>query len=272
MSLATLTRTARRGLAAVVLAAGLALGGTAAAWAVETGWTVAFDGKAMKSDGTADMLAQVSKLQPGDSVVFNIDLFNDFDQAADWYMKTEVLRTMEELADNGGGSYAYDLTYTSPAGEKRVIYTNDTVSGDSDKDDTNGLFDATGAMREMFFLDTLPADSHAAIVMSVSLDPESHGNSYFDTAAKLQISFAAEPKASNNVPPTETKTDNPPKADDPADQPKKDEPTDLLSRLAQTGDAVMIAVVGLAAVAVIAGGLLCVARRRSHAKEEGETR
>ena len=266
MSLRSFCGKARTGLLSVALAAGLALSGAAAAWAAETGWTVTFTGDKMESDGTADVLAQVKRLQPGDKVEFDIDLFNAYGDKADWYMKTAVLRTMEELAENGGGSYSYNLTYTNPAGEKKVIYTNDTVSGDSDKDDTNGLHDATDATKEWFFLDTLPAKSHAHIVMSVSLDPESHGNSYFDTEAALELSFAAEPAAKQPATPTD------PKPDTPADQPKTDKPTDPLSKLAQTGDPVVLVIAGAAVVAVVAVVLLGVARRRSRLKEEGETR
>lgn len=273
MSLRSFCGKARTGLLTVALAAGLALSGAAAAWAAETGWTVTFTGDKMESDGTADVLAQVKRLQPGDKVEFDIDLFNAYGDKADWYMKTAVLRTMEELAENGGGSYSYNLTYTNPAGEKKVIYTNDTVSGDSDKDDTNGLHDATDATKEWFFLDTLPAKSHAHIVMSVSLDPESHGNSYFDTEAALELSFAAEPAAKQPSTPTDPKAETPnPKPDTPADQPKTDKPTDPISKLAQTGDPVVLAIAGAAVVAVVAVVLLGVARRRSRLKEEGETR
>lgn len=273
MSLRSFCGKARTGLLTVALAAGLALSGAAAAWAAETGWTVTFTGDKMESDGTADVLAQVKRLQPGDKVEFDIDLFNAYGDKADWYMKTAVLRTMEELAENGGGSYSYNLTYTNPAGEKKVIYTNDTVSGDSDKDDTNGLHDATDATKEWFFLDTLPAKSHAHIVMSVSLDPESHGNSYFDTEAALELSFAAEPAAKQPSTPTDPKAETPnPKPDTPADQPKTDKPADPISKLAQTGDPVVLAVAGAAVVAVVAMVLLGVARRRSRLKEEGETR
>lgn len=276
MSLTMLGKRAASALLALALAAGLGLAGTAAAWAAPTGWTVTFTGDKMESDGTADVLAQVKRLQPGDAVEFDIDLHNAYDGSADWYMKTAVLRTMEELADNGGGSYSYRLAYTNPAGEEKLIYTNDTVSGDSGKNDTNGLFDATDATQEWFFLDTLPADARARVVLAVSLDPESHGNSYFDTEAALELSFAAEPTAQptaeNKKPADETpapKDETDAKNETPA---KDEQPTGLLARLAQTGDAVMLAVGGLAVVAAVAVALLCVARRRSRVNEEGETR
>ncbi|MCI8468028.1 MAG: hypothetical protein HFJ75_00735 [Eggerthellaceae bacterium] len=263
---ALMTR-ARTGLMAAALAVALAVAGAGAAWAVTTGWTVTFTGDKMESDGTADIMASVRQMQPGDSATYDIDLYNKYDGDADWYMKTSVLHTMEEMAENGGGSYTYRLAYTNPAGVERVIYTNDTVSGDSSAMDTEGLKDINGSMGEWFFLDTLGAGVHADITLAVSLDPESHGNSYFDTEGSLQLSFAAEPSAKE---PTE-QTPPPPTTDEPKDE-AKDKPSDPISKLAQTGDVVMLVAGGVAVVAVIAVVLLIVARRRSRTAEEGEKR
>lgn len=176
-------------IAAFMLALAVLLCCPLLAHAAEDDWTVTFTGSAMTSDGSADINKQLNGLQPGDSATFKVKLSNDCDDAANWYMKNEVLKTMEENAARGG-SYTYRLTYTAPDGTESVIIGNDIVSGDGEG--TKGLFDATTATGEWFFLGEFPAHGTGEVTLYVAIDPESHGNSYFDTTAKLQLSFAAE--------------------------------------------------------------------------------
>lgn len=234
-------------LAAFIGCAALA-GLPSAAWAVTADWTVTFTGNSMTSDGTTSISKELSGMQPGDSATFNIKLLNDCNEEASWYMKSSVLKSMEtELAK--GGAYTYKLSYTGPDGKTAMIIGNETVSGEGGN--TNGLFDAAAATNEWFFLDKLPAHGQGAVALYVALDPESHGNSYFDTKAQLQLEFAAETPGGKMIVQGTSDTSK----------------NTGGFKLPSTGDMVKfglpIAVVIIALVAWIA------VRRRSSTKEEG---
>lgn len=167
----------------------IVLGTPSTALAATDEWTVTFTGSSMTSDGSASINKRLSGLQPGDSATFNIKLLNDCDEEASWYMKNKVLKSMEtELAK--GGAYTYRLSYIAPDGTQETIISNDVVAGEGSN--SAGLFDATTATGEWFFLDKLPAYGQGLVTLYVAIDPESHGNSYFDTEASLQLEFAAE--------------------------------------------------------------------------------
>lgn len=242
---------------ALVLTVFAAAGSVGTAYAAETGWTVTFTGDKMESDGTADIKAAVAGMQPGDRAEYDVDLHNDCGRAADWYMKNEVLRTMEQMAKNNGGSYTYTLTYTSPSGASSTVYTNDTVSGDGEG--TDGLFDATDATGEWFFLDTLPDGGRARVTLLVALDPESHGNGYFDTEGELQLSFAAEP--TDNPLPQTSGTRNEYTDGSTVTESRTD--VTYTGTIPQTGDSVALAVMALALVAGAAAIVLLVVLKRS---------
>lgn len=268
------------GLAAfmVAVAALFALVPSAFANTIEKQWTVEFTGTEMKDEGSAAIAQTIGGLQPGDSAKFTVDLYESYDGAADWYMKNEVLKTMEksftDANSNSGGSYSYKLTFINPAGEEKVILTNEVVSGDAGSGTTKGLFDATEATGDWFFLETLAAKARAKVILEVSIDGETHGNTYFDTNAVLKLSFAAEPNATDpGVPgnggdtpkdeekPTQTQTDKPKKADNP-------------QKLSQTGDNIRMGIVAL--IVVLAGIVLVVAivrrRKSDQDSKEGDAR
>lgn len=270
--------------AAIVLAlAGVCLTAPPAfAETIKKQWTVEFTGGKMEGNGSASLLQAVNGMQPGDSAEFTIDLYESSDKAADWYMRNEVLKSMEESFDdansNSGGSYSYRLVYISPQNEEKVILTNEVVSGDKGAGDTQGLFDATESTGEWFYLDTLAPEALAKVILTVGIDGETHGNSYFDTSARVQSSFAAEPTDEPGTPGQATPPDlSTPKKDTPtSDQPKNpaDQTEKAKGKLSQTGD--MIPLTIIAVVAITAGILVVVVtmrnRRESREDEEGDVR
>lgn len=222
------------------------------AWAVEEDWTVTFTGSSMTSDGTANINKTLAGMQPGDSAVFDVKLFNKCNEEASWYMKNSVLKSMEdEFAKSG--SYTYRLTYIDPEGKEETIIGNETVSGDAtDGGKTEGLFDATSATGEWFFLDKLPAQAKGQVRLFVAIDPETHGNKYFNTSAQLKLEFAAEASSGQMV--TENGGGNTPKDTGGF-------------KLPSTGDMVKFGL--LIAVAIAALITWRVVHRRSSAKGEG---
>ena len=261
-------------LVAVVLAvtAVCAQAPVAFAQTIEKQWRVEFTGTEMKDEGTAEIAKTISGMQPGDSAEFDVTLLESYDKAADWYMRNEVLKTMEKSFEdansNSGGSYSYSLIYLSPQGERKVILSNDTVSGDAGTGGTQGLFDATTATGEWFFLDTLAADAQAHVILTVAIDGETHGNPYFDTNAKVQLSFAAEPNPTNpGTPGSSIVTEETPEE---PETPDNDTPTTSTSttekptnNLSKTGDSLqlgmLVAVMAVAAVVLV---VMVIKRRR----------
>ena len=61
-----------------------------------SGWQVTFNGKSMDSNFTSGKMSdEVNAMQPGDSVELMVTIKNVFDGQADWYMKNEVLESLE---------------------------------------------------------------------------------------------------------------------------------------------------------------------------------
>ena len=229
----------------------------------------------MTDQGSANIVKELTGMQPGDSAKFTVIMYEKCDKSADWYMKNKVLESMEKSL-RSGGSYSYKLTYTNPKGEQKVIITNEVVSGDTGSGSTEGLFDATEATGEYFFLDTLAPQAKAMMTLEVAIDGETHGNTYFDSDAQIQLQFAAEPTDKPGTPGDVTQIDQPKKKDEQQSPQQPPQPTPQKTaekQLSQTGDT--IAIGALVVVALVAAGVLVgvgVRQRRQKRNEEGDAR
>lgn len=145
----------------------------------------------MSATGMADVL---SGLQPGDTAIFYMQLQNLHPQATDWYMENEVLQSLEASQTVAeGGAYTYDLRYVGPDGVEDVLYSSDSVGGEGKTlADREGLHEATSALEDFFYLDTLGNGQSGNITLKVALEGETQGNAYQDTLARLQMNFAVE--------------------------------------------------------------------------------
>lgn len=164
-------------------------------------WKVAFtsEKKMESSFTTADINDVVGGMQPGDNVIITLDLKNENKTATDWYMRNEVLYSLEDRSANketSGGAYTYRLTYTNQDGEVQTLFDSDTVGGESAEDTISrmgeGLKSATNALKDYFYLDTFRKDAGGTITLEVALDGETQGNNYQNTLADLQMDFAVE--------------------------------------------------------------------------------
>lgn len=145
-----------------------------------------------------------SGLEPGDERSYTVYVHNQHPQTTRWYMSNEVLKSLEESAAAGkilGGAYSYKLTWNGPGGSQ-VIYdsTSDDqqhvnfVGGDEGFDNRVGLHEATSNLEDFFFLDTLNSGESGVVTLTVSLEGETQGNIYQNTAARIQMNFAVELK------------------------------------------------------------------------------
>lgn len=160
-------------------------------------WQVTFTNNNEMVDNftQGDMVDTIGAMEPGDSALLTIHLKNDNNKAVtDWYMLNEVLYSLEDRSANTGttgGAYTYILTYYDWNGTPNVLFSSDTVGGDSTVGG-EGLHAATGALSEYFFLGTLNPSETATITLEVALDGETQGNDYQNTLADLQMRFAVE--------------------------------------------------------------------------------
>lgn len=164
-------------------------------------WKVAFtsEDKMESSFNTADINDVIGGMQPGDNVIITLNLKNENRTITDWYMRNEVLYSLEDRSTNketSGGAYTYRLVYTDKDGEVNTLFDSDTVGGESADDTINrmgeGLKSATNALKDYFYLDTLAKGAGGVVTLEVALDGETQGNHYQDTLADLQMDFAVE--------------------------------------------------------------------------------
>ena len=160
------------------------------------GWNVRYTsgGKMESNFRTADYNDPVAGLQPGDDITFTVALKNENSAETDWYMTNEVLHSMEDRGQGAaGGAYSYTLRYQGPSGE-RLLYDSDTVGGELVGEAGEGLHQATSALKDYFYLDTLKNGESGSVTLVVALDGETQGNGYQDKLADLQMNFAVEQK------------------------------------------------------------------------------
>lgn len=179
-------------LMAALLLAGTSLTALAEDRQGASGWEVSFNGSRMSSNFTsASIVNDVNDLLPGDSVELTINLKNDFNGKADWYMKNEVLDALEDAGNAAGGAYDYLLTYTDAAGETTTLYSSEKFGGDG-RINGVGLHGATNTLEDYFYLDRMEGSASGTVKLKVALDGETLVNNYQNTFARLQMDFATE--------------------------------------------------------------------------------
>ncbi|MDO5784693.1 MAG: hypothetical protein Q4P20_06490 [Eubacteriales bacterium] len=189
----------KKKLLGLLLMGGMMIGLTSPAFAQTyyggSDWTVNFNqNKVVECNfKTADINDAVVGMQPGDNVIFRVALKNSNSETTDWYMENKVLASLEDKAKAAdGGAYIYQLTYTDKAGKVTTLFDSDTVGGEGVSKAGEGLHQATDALEEYFFLDTLAKGDSGSITLAIELDGETQGNGYQNTLADLQMNFAVE--------------------------------------------------------------------------------
>ena len=157
-------------------------------------WSVVFssDKKMVSNFKTSDLNDAIYGIQPGDNVIITLTLKNENDTATDWYMTNEVLYSLEDRSANketGGGVYTYKLTYTGPDGTVTTLFDSDTVGGENTSGAGEGLHQATNALSDYFFLDTLKKGQSGQVTLEVALDGDTQGNDYQNTCSNIYAEF-----------------------------------------------------------------------------------
>lgn len=180
---------------AVCLLLGSAFPVRAEEYTVGDNWKTWFaDGEMTANFESEEIRRAVGDLQPGDQVTIRLALENQDSKSTDWYMSNEVLESLEDSQSAAsGGAYTYDLSYTDSKGAVTVLYSSDSVGGETDAEAGRGLHEVSSALEEFFYLDRLESGASGMVSLSICLDGESQGNSYQNTLARLQMVFAADP-------------------------------------------------------------------------------
>ena len=157
-------------------------------------WEVTFDGKQMNSNfENAKVSEDVLSILPGDSITLKINLKDTSGNKSDWYLKNDILQTLEDSNDSAsGGAYTYILKYHDPKGEETVLYSSESVGGEKADGGNEGLHEAADNLDSYVFLDRINHGEKAYVSLYVMLDGETQGNDYQKTLAKLQMNFAVE--------------------------------------------------------------------------------
>lgn len=157
-------------------------------------WEVSFDGKDMDSTfKSSDLAADALSILPGDSITLKIDLKEKSGKESDWYMKNDILQSLEDSSKSaGGGAYSYILKYHDPKGSETLLYSSESVGGEVGYGGKKGLHEADAGLDDFFFLDTLSDGEKAYVTLFIQLDGETQGNDYQKTLAKIRMNFAVD--------------------------------------------------------------------------------
>jgi len=187
----------RRSLMALSLAALMTAGMTmtVSAETAQYEWESVFNGNSIVSNFDTEEIAEaVSNLQPGDDVTFEVSYRNEYDGDTDWYLENEVVKTLEKTqgTNASGGGYTYSLVHKDSDGAEETIFSNERVGGEAKPNDMEGLEQATNAVDEWFFLETLGYGESGTVTLKVAFEGETQANDYMDTDGELELRFAVE--------------------------------------------------------------------------------
>ncbi len=169
-------------------------------------WSVSFtsDRRMDSNFKTSDMDDVIRGMQPGDNAIITLNLKNSNTETTDWYLRNEVLYSLEDRSNNentSGGAYTYKLVYEGPNGT-RTLFDSDTIGGENESQAGEGLHQAIngidlGERGSWLFLDTLTTSQAGKVTLEVALDGDTQGNDYQDTLADLRMKFGVELNTTN---------------------------------------------------------------------------
>ena len=190
-------------LALMLIATGfMGVKGKAEAATQSVGWDVTYNGSGF--DSTYDVSkSTITSTMPGDTIVFKVNYYNATKDAAEFYLSTDIINSLEEKSIGGGssnaagGAYSYKLAYTIN-GTDTVIYDSETIGGDNDvvaglKQVQGQAGDGSGAYFNIGKLASDPDKKNpGTVTIEISLDGNSQDNSYMAKLATLDVRFGAE--------------------------------------------------------------------------------
>lgn len=178
----------RKAFLTTILAGALSFGCAGAAFAVSShyDWDVTYtaDEKMVSTYDQNAMREAIKMMQPGDDLSLDVTVKNQDDRSTEWYMNTEVTKTLEEASRASNGAYTYSLTFNGTD-----IYRSDSVGGD---DSAEGLKEVSLATGTWLYLGSLAPNASGEVTINMALDGESQRNNYMNTLGNLDVQFGVE--------------------------------------------------------------------------------
>lgn len=168
---------------------------TAAAESTDYEWESRFNGTKIVSNFDSTEIAEaVTNLQPGDDVTFEVSYTNEYNGETDWYLENTVVKTLEKTQGTNaeGGGYTYELIHEDSNGESETLFSNEKVGGEATPNNMEGLEQATNALDDWFYLETLGYQDSGKVTLKVAFEGETQANEYMDTDGELDLRFAVE--------------------------------------------------------------------------------
>jgi hypothetical protein len=159
------------------------------------GGTYTFNGSAIVTSGVTSLEASLKGLEPGDSITITQTYVNSSDEETEWYIRNEILDTLESSKDMNGG-YTYKLVSGG-----QTLFDSEAVGGRDSESDEQGLKQLNDAItgenagEKWIHIDTLKSGAKGTTTLTVALDGESQANIYQGTNGKLDIQYAVEETA-----------------------------------------------------------------------------
>ena len=189
----------RMGAVSLILSLLLAAAAPATGFAAESG-EVAYTGDALVCTG---QMSGFSSILPGVEASDTLLLENKSGTTANFYMKTDVLNTLEKAGAAGAG---YTVRLTCKSGETTsVLYGYDPATGETTGAlvggrDSQELKELNSQLEGYRLVATLEAGEQAEVTLSLLPDAASLGNPYQASEGLIQFTF----QAAEVTPQTET--------------------------------------------------------------------
>lgn len=154
--------------------------------------TFGSDGKMSTNFDANEIGSTIGELQPGDTTTLSITLKNENKDTTNWYLKNEILESLEESSQGAnGGAYGYHLSYIGPDNQTTTLFSSDTVGGGKEGDYKGGLKDVNKGIDDFFYVGQLNSGQSGKVELAISLEGETQGNAYQNARlADIQMQFA----------------------------------------------------------------------------------
>ena len=149
-------------------------------------WDVTYNGKNFASTYDSSKAA-IQNVMPGDTITYTVNYINGTNEATDFYMNADVIKTLEDTSAAEGGAYSFKITNNG-----ETIFDSETVGGDAEE--VVGLKQVKGKEGAYFSLGSVPAktSNKGTVQILITLDGNSQTNNYMAAVANLQVKFGAE--------------------------------------------------------------------------------
>ncbi len=175
-------------------------------------WDETYNGTGFTSTFESDK-DTISGAMPGDTISFDVNYKNGSTKTSQFYLSTDVIKTLEEKDGEStgasGGAYTYVITSTI-GDDTQILFDSKLVGGDYE--DVVGLNQVDSQENEFLVLGELKSGESGVLKVEIVLDGNTQDNSYMSQLATLSLQLGALPtdllneKITRTVTNTVTKT------------------------------------------------------------------